>query len=172
MRPRISVRGSVRPSVRHASIKNKGNQYFRPNKSVSAIISSTWGVLRTHQWPYRPCMLMTLFPFRSNVVIPLYFFCRWHGSYFSISIFGWWHGWFGISWCEWLFRCTGRCVLNQLMTHCKEAKFLCFTGSWNFFFKNLLFLLFLGHLGSERPQEKKWMQNLCFFKNWKKCSVV
>ena len=41
------------------------------------------------------------------------------------------------------------------MTRCKEAKFLCFTGVMNFFFKNLLFLLFLGHLGSERPQEKK-----------------
>ena len=47
-------------------------------------------------------------------------------------------------------------------------------GSGNFFFKNLLFLLFLGHLGSERPQEEKMNAKSMFFQKLEKvqCSIV
>ena len=61
-----------------------------------------------------------------------------------------------------------------ITTCCKEARFLCFTGVMNFFSKNLLFILFPGHLGSERPLEEELNAKSTFYKKLEKahCSIV
>ena len=60
MRPRTSMRGSIRPSVRlsvrpsvgHACVKNKENQYFRANKCQRRFLSLTrWMIASLYDSP-------------------------------------------------------------------------------------------------------------------------
>ena len=61
---------------------------------------------------------------------------------------------------------------SLIRTCCKEARFLRFTGFMNFFLKNLLFILFPGHLGSERPQEEKMNAKSMFYQKLEKWQCV